>query len=201
MKNIKKLVAAVMVCSFLFALAGCTKKWEIKAYDEDEYMEILEDKLGIDEDDIDIFDNLGHRGSELIEGTYIQTHYGNCSIFISLFDHDSDAEDTFDSMLDQIDEFEDDSDRHELFEENDGELAYHEEDDTGYILCRSNEYFMPSFGGDINMRREDCYVAAFYCDDVIVRIIPHNEYEKGDSEQIIEIIEAFGYPTLEDVNG
>ncbi|MCQ2532699.1 MAG: hypothetical protein MJ093_08360 [Saccharofermentans sp.] len=197
MGKFKKMVAAFLAGSMLFALAGCGKK--IKAYDEDGYYDILENKLDIDEDSISSLDGIGYRGSKMIEGTLIQTMYEECTIFIAIYDDEDDAEETFDEMFDMAEDFEDNEDLFEVFKKFDGELAYNKDDNTGYIIVSTNGGTNLRFFGDINMSREDFYGAVYYSENVIVRIMPYGNYENGDSEHIVEIIEALGYPTLEDV--
>lgn len=198
MKKFEKLVAATLAGSMLFALVGCGNK--IKVYDEDGYYDILEKKLDIDEDDITSLDGIGYRGSKMIEGTLIQTFYEGCNIFIAIYDDEDDAEETFEDLINQTENFEDDESRFDIFEEFDGELAYDMDENTGYIIERCDGGPNLPFFGDINYGREDFYGAVYYSENVIVRIQPYEmEYEDGDSEYILEIIEALGYPTLEDV--
>ena len=198
MGKFKKMVATLLAGTMLFALAGCGKK--IKAYDEDGYYDILENKLDIDEDDIYSLDGIGYRGSKMIEGTLIQTMYENCTIIIAIYDDEDDAEEAFEDMFDMAEDFEDDDPRFEVFEDNDGELAYDMDDNTGYVIVSVDGGPNLRFFGDINMSREDFYGAAYYTENVIVRIMPYGpDYEDGDSDYVLEIIDALGYPTLEDV--
>lgn len=197
MAKFKKIVAATLAGSMLFALAGCGNK--IKAYDEDGYYDILEKKLDIDEDDINSLDGIGYRGSKMIEGTLIQTRYEDCTIFIAIYDDKDDAEEAFEDLINKTEDFEDDETYSELFEEFDGELAYNMDGNTGYIIesCEGGPN-LPFFG-DRNMGHSDFYGAVYFSDNVIVRIQPDSAFGDSDSDDVLEIIEAFGYPTLEDV--
>ncbi len=49
------------------------------------------------------------------------------------------------------------------------------------------------------MSHPDFYGAVYFSDNVIVRIQPDSAFGDSDSDDVLEIIEAFGYPTLEDV--
>ncbi|MCQ2529428.1 MAG: hypothetical protein MJ108_09995 [Saccharofermentans sp.] len=201
MGKFKKMLAVVLAGSVMLGMAGCSKGNKIKALTKKEYKKILKDELDIDNGDIYILDGLGrNRKGKEIEGELIQTRYESCMIFIELYDDEDIAADYFDGLIEYAEAFEEDEKRSEAFEHFDGEMVYSKEENAGYIIVTCDGGPVPGFFGDANQNKKDFYGAAYYSDNVVVRIVPEaGIYEDGDSKHIIEIIEALGYPTMEDV--
>lgn len=201
MGKFKKMLAVVLAGSVMLGLTGCSKGNKIKALAKKEYKKVLKNELDIDNGDIYTLDGLGRdRKGEEVEGDLIQAKYESCMIFIEIYDDAEIAEDYFDGLIELTEAFAGDERRMENFEMCDGELIYESNDGYGYIIMTCNAGPVLSFFGDANVSTEDFYGAVYYADNVVVRIVPEaGIYEDGDSKHIIEIIEALGYPTMEDV--
>lgn len=200
MGKFKKMLAVVLAGSVMLGMAGCSKGNKIKALTEKEYKKILLDDVGVEKDDYHTFDGAGLGQIKAYDGETIQARYKSCVAFISIFDEADDAEDFFEELIGYTEDFAGDERRMENLEMCDGELIYESNDGYGYIIMTCNAGPVLSFFGDANVSTEDFYGAVYYADNVVVRIVPEaGIYEDGDSKHIIEIIEALGYPTMEDV--
>ena len=165
MKNVKKVVAAVLTGAMLLPLAGCAKKIErIKARDFENAIEEV-----FDDDDYSSYDGLIY----VIDDDYIIT--------FATLDDDDDARDRWEDILDDFDDMKDDK-------KFDGRTVRVDREEYGYILLNgesSDRHFMNG--------RCYAYGGIFYVEDEVFVILT-NKDKDSYREDIDTILRALGLP-------
>ncbi len=187
MKNLKKIVAAVLVSVMAFSLAGCgfgsvkavsmkDFKKAVKAIGDDDFEESYYE---IDEDEIE--DWYSSYEKDDIIGVAYSTDYDDIFMNYYQFEDADAAADYFEDLYDEFQDVKDDDDF-------DGKSKCTLGKSQGYIILEG-EMDDTSFGDD--------YVIAgiYWADDMIITCYCTSD-KKKDVEKYDAFIDALGYPSI-----
>ncbi len=186
MKIVRRTLSLVLAFVMVLSLAGCKKKKEgLKEYKLDEMQKVLEDKLGIDEEDIYLGRNdrtqNGYPDADTLDVSYEGVH-----ISASFSDDPQEGKDVFDKSYQQ---FEKDLQSGMLDEAS---KSYENKDDSGYYVIKGTDIGSGVFGD--SHRSGDVY-GAYYCSgSMSLRII---NLEPEDADKVEKVLKALDMPCAE----
>lgn len=183
MKRLKTVLTIGLVITMLFPVTSCGKR--ITEYSEDSIITILEDDLGIDEDEIYTYEN--HREQNgLPDAEIVTARYGDARINAMFIDDPDEAKQEFDNYYD---EFTDSFDANGQF---DGNYVYENSDDYGYIVVNGTDIGTQVFGS--RFATGEVYIGLYYTGSMLIAVTP--EDMDGDLDDVGEVIASLGFPNV-----
>lgn len=197
MKQVKTIIAIMLIMVMLFGLVACNEFQRIEKISDTDFMNAIEEVLGADIDDVYAHnDNDGRRS--------IYYRYGeSCSVYFHFYNHDFDGERVKEDHLSEIFHY------YKLIENNNNSIdefevegvnyrfedVYEINEDMGYLIfITSDEEFIDYlFTGYLFRDPEeiDRYLYANYCaGPITISIRATNE----DIDEALEFIEFLGLP-------
>ncbi len=172
MRNFKKAAALVMTTVMLLSVAACGKT-NIKEYDQDSFIAVLEDDLGLSEDDYVVMPLTDGEG-EAVDGENMVMATMDDALVTAFFYKD--AEDAKESFEEYYDDYQDD-------DEFEGEAKGEDNGDNGYLVMKTET--------DLG----ELYAGIYYSGSMFIMVIS-GEDTVDAQEQVQKIIDALGYPGL-----
>ena len=190
----KKLVSVLLMGAMVFSLTGCGSK--VKKYSAEEYQEIVADTLGIDEEQIHIFDMDKNSPPTPYTGTAVDLYGTDHHVYFSaIIAEDDYARVKFEEFYNRIQETLEFEPFKETFE---GDYNIEYDGEVGYIVFSGGPVHTTIFG-ESERYKNDFYGGWYYNDNVLVGIHTIETNGSGEyTEAVVNLIDALGYPQVED---
>ena len=163
MKARKTLITSILLGAMALSFTSCAK---VEYYDEDDFLDICEDELDVEEDDM-----LDMGGRNVETGYYFE--YGDAYVAYFQYDSKKTAKKEFEEILDDFEDMKDDHD----FK---GSSAFVNVSDHGYLVMN----------GDVD---DEVYYGGYYWNDDMIIMVFTDEDDKDAFKDVKEVIDAFGY--------
>lgn len=174
MKNVKKIIAIMLVMSTMFGFVGCGIE-RFEEVSERDFKNALEDVFGADNDEI--VESAGENGDAIF---YIPDE--GCLIMYGEFDDEDDAYDYFEEVYDDYEDVEEDYDVDVIkkgFDEN-----------YGYLVFRtSDEDLMEDF---VTYDYDELIHASYYTGCMYISIMCTD----NNIDEALELIEVLDLPSI-----
>lgn len=182
MKRSRSVLALGLTVVMMFQLTACKKVVE---YDEESLITVLEDELGMDEDEIYTAENDSSQNG-YPDADLVTARYGDARINAVFVEDADEAEDLF---AEYYDEFIESFDAGDSFE---GNYIFKSSDGSGYIVVNGSDIGTNVFGGRFSSG--DVYIGLYYSGPMIIFVTPENM--DSDLDDVGAVIEALGYPNV-----
>ncbi len=166
----------------MFQLTACKKVVE---YDEESLITVLEDELGMDEDEIYTAENDSSQNG-YPDADLVTARYGDARINAVFVEDADEAENLF---AEYYDGFINSFDADDSFE---GNYIFKSSDGSGYIVVNGSDIGTSVFGA--RYASGDVYIGLYYSGPMIIFVTPENM--DSDLDDVGAVIEALGYPNV-----